>query len=93
MRLHAARGQDRTVLQESERTESLPRLNEVTRVLEEARAAERLGERGRAARAYQFVADAWRHADPELQVYVAEARGALLGLTGEPRPAANGGTD
>jgi hypothetical protein len=53
--------------------------------LERARSAERLGERGRATREYQFVVDAWRHADPELQAYVAEARGALERLTGQPR--------
>jgi hypothetical protein len=52
-------------------------------VLQGARAAERLGERRAAVRAYQFVADAWRHADPELQPYVAEARGALERLTQE----------
>jgi hypothetical protein len=85
-RLHAARGEDRTVLEESEPTYDLPRLGEVSRALEGARAAERLGERARAMRAYQFVADAWRHADPELQPYVTEARQALQGLAGEPRP-------
>jgi hypothetical protein len=53
--------------------------------LEQARVAERQGERERAARDYQFVVDAWRNADPELQLYVAEARSALQGLTQEPR--------
>jgi serine/threonine-protein kinase len=54
--------------------------------LEQARAAERLGDRERAARDYQYVADAWRNADPELQPYVAEARSALQGITQEPSP-------
>jgi eukaryotic-like serine/threonine-protein kinase len=45
--------------------------------LERARIAERRGERTRAVECYQFVMDVWRHADPELQHYVAEARGAL----------------
>jgi tRNA A-37 threonylcarbamoyl transferase component Bud32 len=34
-------------------------------------------ERFRAAECYQFVADVWRHADPELQPHVAEARAGL----------------
>jgi hypothetical protein len=54
--------------------------------LEQARAAERLGERERAARGYQFVADAWRRADPELQPYVAEAQAGLERLSGESSP-------
>lgn len=86
LRLHAVQGEDRTVLEESERTWDLPRVTEVSRAIERARAAERLGERDRAMRAYQFVADAWRHADPELQVYVTESRRALQRLTGEPSP-------
>jgi tetratricopeptide (TPR) repeat protein len=45
-----------------------------------ARAAERLHDRNGAARRYQFVADLWRHADPELQPYVDEARAALRRL-------------
>jgi serine/threonine-protein kinase len=52
--------------------------------MERARALERLGDRERAAREYQYVVDAWRNADPELQPYVAEARSALQGLTQEP---------
>jgi serine/threonine-protein kinase len=34
-------------------------------------------ERVRAAECYQFVANVWRHADPELQRYAAEARAGL----------------
>jgi serine/threonine protein kinase/tetratricopeptide (TPR) repeat protein len=54
--------------------------------LERARSAERLGDRETAIRWYQFVADAWRHADPELQPYVNDAREGLRRLALEPRP-------
>jgi serine/threonine-protein kinase len=57
----------------------------VTR-LEAARIAERLGRKQRAADEYQYVAAVLRHADPELQSYVAEARQGLARLTSEPRP-------
>ena len=53
--------------------------------LERARVAERLGERDTAVRGYQYVADVWRHADPELQTYVTEAKQGLARLTSEPR--------
>jgi len=53
-------------------------------MLERARLAERLGDRPTAINYYRFVAQAWLHADPELQPYVAEARAALQRLTGEP---------
>jgi hypothetical protein len=46
-------------------------------VLERGRIAERLGERRKAIDSYQFVVDVWRHADPELEPYVREARAAL----------------
>jgi tetratricopeptide (TPR) repeat protein len=52
-------------------------------VLEQARLAERLGEREQAIKAYQFVADAWRHADLELQPYVGEAQSRLAQLLAE----------
>jgi serine/threonine-protein kinase len=48
--------------------------------LERGRLAEQLGNRARAAEAYRFVVDVWRHADPSLQAYVAEARAALRRL-------------
>jgi len=54
--------------------------------LERARVADRMGDRDKASRNYQYVADVWRHADPELQPYVLEARQALARLTSEPRP-------
>ena len=53
--------------------------------LERGRVAERMGDREKAMRSYQFVANVWRHADPELQPYVAEAREGLGRMTGEPR--------
>jgi serine/threonine protein kinase/tetratricopeptide (TPR) repeat protein len=59
--------------------------SEVIWTLERARVAERLGNREKAARDYQYVADVWRHADPELQPYVTEAREALTRVAGEPR--------
>jgi serine/threonine-protein kinase len=48
--------------------------------LERARVRERVGRRREAAEDYRFVADVWRHADPELQSYVREAREALTRL-------------
>jgi hypothetical protein len=53
--------------------------------LERARVAERMGDRAKAVDGYQYVADVWRHADPELQPYVTEAKEGLGRLTGEPR--------
>jgi serine/threonine protein kinase/tetratricopeptide (TPR) repeat protein len=58
--------------------------SEVLWTLERARVAERLGDREKAARDYQYVADVWRHADPELQPYVTEAREGLIRVAGEP---------
>jgi hypothetical protein len=49
-------------------------------VLERARVAEALGERDKAMQSYQYVADVWRRADPELQPFVIEARNALARL-------------
>jgi len=59
--------------------------SEVLWTLERARVAERLGDREKAARDYQYVANVWRHADPELQPYVTEAREGLTRVVGEPR--------
>jgi tetratricopeptide (TPR) repeat protein len=53
--------------------------------LNRARVAERLGERDQAAGLYQYVLDAWRHADPELRPHVAAAQDGLERLAGEPR--------
>ncbi|HEX5575490.1 MAG TPA: hypothetical protein VFX42_06410, partial [Gemmatimonadales bacterium] len=52
-------------------------------VLERGRIAEGLGERQKAIDSYQFVIDAWRRADPELQPYVTEARKGLSRMTRE----------
>ena len=51
--------------------------------LEQGRIAEALGERQKASEAYQFVEDAWRHADPELEPYVREARAGRERLAAE----------
>jgi hypothetical protein len=45
----------------------------------------RLGDRKKAIRPYQYVADVWRRADPELQPYVREAKEGLSRMTSEPR--------
>ena len=60
--------------------------SEILWTLERARVAERLGERETAARDYQYVLGVWRHADAQLQPYVAEAREGLLRISGEPQP-------
>lgn len=65
------------LVREVSRLAPMPRVTVVIRSLDVTRAAERLGERERATRGYQFVLDTWRHADPELQRYVAEALQAL----------------
>jgi serine/threonine-protein kinase len=62
-----------------------PTPSEVFWVLERARVAERLKDFEKARRDYGWVATIWRHADPELQPYVAEARAGLARLVGEPR--------
>ena len=54
--------------------------------LERALVAERLGQRDKAVREYQYLADLWRTADPELRREVAEANAALKRLAvGSPR--------
>ena len=84
--LRAAQGRHRAVLEDPGPWTSWPSALHVLGRLEQARAAERLGARERAARGYQFVADAWRRADPELQPYVAEAQAGLERLSGESSP-------
>ncbi len=56
--------------------------NVLQRLLQ-AQLAERTDRPDEALRSYQFVADMWRRADPELLPYVAEARAGLARLTGE----------
>jgi len=53
--------------------------------MERGRVNERLGNREAAIDAYQFAADVWRHADPDLQGSVDEAKAGLARLTAEPR--------
>jgi len=51
-------------------------------MLQRAVIAERMGDRPTATHYYQFVLQAWQHADSELQPFVAEARAALTRLSG-----------
>jgi len=53
------------------------------RLMQRGRVAERLGRREVAIESYTWVASVWRHADPELQPYVSEARAALERLAAE----------
>jgi hypothetical protein len=62
---------------------SLPLGLDGLRMMQRGRVAERLGRREVALESYQWVADMWRRADPELQPYVTEARAALARLTAE----------
>ena len=53
-------------------------------VLQRGRVAEQQRDREKAIQCYQLVLDLWRHADPELQPYVEEARAGLARVaTGE----------
>jgi hypothetical protein len=54
--------------------------------LERGEIAERLADSVRARRAYGFVVDVWRNADPELQGYVRAAREGLARLAGGRGP-------
>jgi len=84
-RLLASRGRDREAIAILD--QGLPNFwvtpLRVVWALERARVAERLGDRGKALEGYQYVADAWRRADPELEPYVREAKGGLQRLTAE----------
>jgi eukaryotic-like serine/threonine-protein kinase len=80
-RLLAAVGEDRRATEVLDRWAGLDPLA----ILEQARLAERIGNREKAIKSYQFVADVWRHADSELQPYVVESRKGIKRLTGEPR--------
>jgi hypothetical protein len=84
--LLAARGMDREAAQLLDQAPCCAGRNSALRVmleLERARLAERLGEGPRAIEGYRYVMGMWRHADPELQPFVAEAREALGRLTAE----------
>jgi len=54
--------------------------DDVVWTMERARVSERLGRRRQAVADYAFVADAWRTADAELQLYVRESREAIARL-------------
>jgi eukaryotic-like serine/threonine-protein kinase len=85
-RLLSATQQDQKAMRLLDRTlVELLLPSEVLWTLERARVAERLGDREKASHDYQYVADVWRHADPELQPYVTEAREGLKRMTAEPR--------
>ncbi|HEX2636591.1 MAG TPA: protein kinase [Gemmatimonadales bacterium] len=60
---------------------ALWRQDETPAYLQLARILERTGRPAEAREAYQFVAYAWRHADPELQPAVADARQAVARLS------------
>jgi hypothetical protein len=80
-RLLAATGNDRDAIREFD-PRILPPLSPlwVLGMLERGRISERRGEREKATECYQFVVDVWRHADPELQRHVSEAREGLARL-------------
>jgi DNA-binding GntR family transcriptional regulator len=84
-RLLAARGRDREALAVLDREFpfQLVSASQGVWALERARLAEKLGEHEKAKQWYAYVTAVWRHADPELQPVVAEAREALVRLTGE----------
>ncbi len=69
----------------AKRVPGFPSAFDVVWALERARVNDRLGNEEEAVKDYAFVADSWRHADPELQPVVEEARTALARLSGEPR--------
>ncbi len=57
----------------------------VLAALDLARIAEHMADTAVALQRYRFVAEAWRHADPSLQPYVAEATSALTRLSPDIR--------
>jgi tetratricopeptide (TPR) repeat protein len=89
--LLAARGRDREAAAVLDGAPCCARITpmRVLIELERGRVAERLRDAPRAIEGYQYVVDMWRHADPELQPFVEEARQALARLSAEPR---GGGT-
>ena len=88
VRLLAARGENReaeAVLDQVLHNHDFVSALDGMWALEGGRVYERLGQREKAIANYGFVVDVWRHADPQLQPYVEEARAALKRLGGEPR--------
>jgi hypothetical protein len=89
-RMLAAAGRDREAHQRLEAVfpteiKRPPRPSEIFWVLERGRVAQRRGDWRSAAEAYAWVADIWRHADPELRLHVAEARASLERISGGAR--------
>jgi serine/threonine-protein kinase len=85
VKLLSAAGRDREAAHRLERrwpgtTSCSNGVDDVLWTMERARVFNRLGRRDEAATNYQFVIDAWRTADPELQPYVREATAALKRL-------------
>ena len=85
VRLLVAAGRYREAAQRLERrwpgtTACSNAVDDILWTMERARVFNRLGRRDEAATSYQFVIDAWRTADPELQPYVREATAALKRL-------------
>jgi len=64
---------------------ALPRPSDVLWYLERGRVAEQLSDKPRAIEAYRYVSAVWRHPDPELEPYAAEAGAGLARLTAESR--------
>src|SRR5262249_49893410 len=95
VRLLIARGRYREAADRLERrwpgtSECSDGMDDVEWTLERARMFERFGERQRAIADYEFVANVWRTADPELQPYVRAARGAAARLRAGKPPAPAG---
>jgi serine/threonine-protein kinase len=63
-------------------------VDDIIWTLQRARVFDRLGQRAEAIANYEFVAAAWRTADPELQRYVREAHAAVRRLKQASRAAA-----
>ena len=84
-RLLAARGRERQGLAVLDGEFPFPLRTASTGIwaLERARLAEKVGQREKARYWYGYVANLWRHADPELQPSVVEAREALRRMTAE----------
>jgi serine/threonine-protein kinase len=85
VRLLAAAGRYREAANHLERrwpgtTSCSNGVDDIIWTMERARVFDRLGRRDEAIASYEFVAAAWRTADPELQPYVREAREAAKRL-------------
>lgn len=89
-RILVASGQDREAIDLLDHmpfhAEQVPPAEAVMVALERGRVLERLGNREEAIRAFSFVTDAWRNADPELRPFVEEAKTMIEALAGERGP-------